>query len=74
MRYLVQSKFVSGVGLVASLILINKTKVDSDTCFLLEILEAVSNLAHGSLWRLQCEITFLHVFVKRDRIHPPSVK
>lgn len=73
MRYLVQSKFVSGVGLVASLILINKTKLDSDTHFRLEILEAVSNLAHGSLWRLQYEITF-HVFVKQDRIRPPSVK
>lgn len=72
MRYLVQSKFVSGVGLVASLILFNKTKLDSG--FLLEILEAVSNLAHGSLWRLQYEITFLHVFVERDRIRPPSVK
>lgn len=74
MRYLVQSKFVSGVGLVASLILINKTKLDSDTHFLLEILETVSNLAHDSLWRLQYEITFLHVFVKQDRIRPPSVK
>lgn len=61
--YVVQSKLVSGVGLVASFILFNYTKLDSDTHFLLEILEAVSNLAHGSLWRLQYDITF-HVFVK----------
>lgn len=44
--YLVQSKCVSFVFLVASLVFINQTKLNSGTYFLLEMLEASSNLAH----------------------------
>lgn len=69
--YFVWSKFVSSVVLVASLVFVNQTKLNSDTYFLLEILEAFSNLDHALAFGDYsiASVFFLFLSNKTEPIH-----